>query len=230
MLSPFPPIADYAFVSDCHTGALIAPDGTVDWLCVPRFDSASVFGSLLDREAGQFRFGPFDSSYPAARRYLSGTNVVETTWRTRGGWAIVTDALTMGPAGEPDEASEHTRPPTDSDAEHLLVRTVECTKGSVEMELVCEPVFDYGNIPAKWSKVGDDRHTAVAEGADLTVRLTTDFALGIEGSAVRARHVLNEGERGFCALSWGHKLNAPKDVSEAVSCLNTILHYCVEAI
>src|SRR5215467_8225764 len=57
--SPFPPIADFAFLSDCHTGALVAPDGAIGWLCVPRFDAPSVFGSLLDREAGSFRFGPF---------------------------------------------------------------------------------------------------------------------------------------------------------------------------
>src|SRR5262245_51326988 len=73
--SPFPPIADYAFLSDCHTGALVAPDGAIDWLCVPSFDSPSVFGSLLDREAGFFRFGPFGIAHPTARAYEPGTNV-----------------------------------------------------------------------------------------------------------------------------------------------------------
>ena len=73
--SPFPPIADYAFLSDCHTGALVAPDGAIDWLCVPRFDSPSVFGTLLDRQAGAFRFGPFGINVPTARVYEPGTNI-----------------------------------------------------------------------------------------------------------------------------------------------------------
>ena len=66
--SPFPPIAEFAFLSNCHTGALVAPDGGVGWLCVPRFDSPSVFGTLLDRQAGYFRFAPFDANAPAAAR------------------------------------------------------------------------------------------------------------------------------------------------------------------
>ena len=74
--SPFTPIADYGFLSDCHTGALVAPDGAVDWLCVPRFDSPSVFGSLLDRSAGSFRFAPFGINHPSAREYEPGTNVL----------------------------------------------------------------------------------------------------------------------------------------------------------
>ena len=67
MASPFPPIEHYAFLSDCHTGALIAPDGGVGWLCVPRFDSPSLFATLLDREAGYFRMGPFGINVPTAR-------------------------------------------------------------------------------------------------------------------------------------------------------------------
>jgi GH15 family glucan-1,4-alpha-glucosidase len=66
--SPFTPIAHYGFLSNCHTGALVAPDGTVDWLCMPRFDSPSVFGALLDRGAGGFRFAPFGINVPSDRR------------------------------------------------------------------------------------------------------------------------------------------------------------------
>ncbi|MBA3328682.1 MAG: glycosyl hydrolase family 15, partial [Solirubrobacterales bacterium] len=91
--SPFPPIADYAFLSDCEVTALIAPSGNVEWLCAPRLDSPSVFATLLDRDAGGFRLGPADASVPAARRYLPGTMVLETTWGTTTGWVIVRDAL-----------------------------------------------------------------------------------------------------------------------------------------
>ena len=97
MPSPFPPIADYAFLSNCHTGALVAPDGAIDWLCVPRFDSPSIFGTLLDREAGSFRFGPFGINVPSTRIYEPGTNILNTTWHTPTGWAMVRDALTIGP-------------------------------------------------------------------------------------------------------------------------------------
>ena len=193
-LSPFPPIADYAFLSDCHTAALIAPDGSVDWMCVPSFDSPSVFGALLDREAGSFRFGPFGINVPTARSYDPGTNVVITSWHTPAGWLEVRDALTAGQRSGEDLVTPHTRPPIDVDADHMLVRTIRCIEGSVQVELVCEPAFDYGRTPATWTVLDGDRHRADASGAGVTVRLATDLAVGIEGSWVRADHTLTEGE------------------------------------
>jgi GH15 family glucan-1,4-alpha-glucosidase len=213
--SPFPPIADYAFLSNCHTGALVAPDGAIDWLCVPRFDSPSVFGSLLDREAGSFRFGPFGINHPTTRIYEPGTNVLVTTWKSPSGWILVRDALTIGPRDHEDEITPHTRPPADADADHLLVRTVLCLEGRVEVELVCEPDFDYGRVPAKWTAVDGGHHAADANGAEQTIRLRSDLALGIEGNSVRARHVLGPGDRAYCALSWAEGLAAPQNADEA---------------
>ena len=213
--SPFPPIADYAFLSNCHTGALVAPDGAIDWLCVPRFDSPSVFGTLLDRGAGSFRLGPFGINHPSGVVYEPGTNILLTTWKTPTGWIMVRDALTMGPRRGEDNVTPHTRPPADDDGDHMLVRTVLCLDGRVEVELVCEPVFDYGRVPAEWTLVGDDRHTADATGAGVTIRLQTDMAVGVEGDRVRARHVVEQGDQIYCALSWAEELAAPQDVDEA---------------
>jgi alpha,alpha-trehalase len=215
--SPFPPIAEYAFLSDCHTGALVAPDGAIDWLCVPSFDSPSVFGSLLDRQAGFFRLAPFGINHPTAVAYKPGTNILETTWKTPSGWIVVRDALTMGPREHEDTITPHTRPPADDDADHMLIRTVECLEGNVEVEIVCEPAFDYGREPANWTLVGDDRHAADASGADQTIRLVTDLALGIEENRARARHTLQAGDRAYCALSWEEGGAAPQDVDEATA-------------
>jgi GH15 family glucan-1,4-alpha-glucosidase len=215
MPSPFSPIDGYAFLSDCHTGALVAADGGVDWLCVPRFDSPSVFGALLDREAGVFRLGPFGINVPSARAYEPGTNTLVTTWKTPAGWVEVRDALTMGPRHGEDEITPHTRPPADDDADHLLVRTARCLEGEVEVELVCEPIFDYGRTVADLALVDGGRQVAEASGAGQTLRLATSMELGIEANRVRARHVLRAGEQLWCALSWAEGLAVPADLDEA---------------
>ncbi len=223
--SPFPPIADYAFLSDCHTGALVAPDGSVDWLCTPAFDAPSVFGNLLDRGAGSFRFGPYGINVPTARYYVPGTNVLITTWHTPSGWIRVHDALAMGPRRGHDTVTPHTRPPADDDADHMLVRTVECLDGSVEVELVCEPVFDYGRVTADWSMAEGDGHAADATGADQTLRLSTDMLIGIEGGAARARHILKEGEKTFCAFSWAEGLATPSDAADATARIDATIQF-----
>ena len=156
----------------------------MDWLCVPRFDSPSVFGALLDRGAGGFRFGPFGINVPSDRIYEPGTNSVVTSWKTATGWLVVRDALTMGPRRGPDAVTPHTRPPADQDADHTLVRTASCIAGTVEIDLLCEPAFDYGRVPGKWT-VSDDCHSGEVTGADQTLRLQTDMLLGIEGGRAR---------------------------------------------
>ena len=117
--SPFPPIADYAFLSNCHTGALIAPDGAIDWLCLPSFDSPSVFGTLLDRQAGYFRLGPFGINHPTSRAYEPGSNVLSTTWKTPSGWVAgprraddgPADVRGRGDAAHPAAGGRRRRPP-----------------------------------------------------------------------------------------------------------------------
>ena len=174
-----------------------------------------MFGSLLDREAGTFRFGPYGINVPTQRVYDAGTNVLVTTWKTPSGWVIVRDALTMGPTSGPDTVTPHTRPPTEIDAEHVLVRTAECIDGLVEMELVCEPVFDYGEMPATWTMVDGAGHTADTSGSGVTLRLHTDMSIGTEGGRVRARRALRVGERAYCAMSWAADLAGPDDVDDA---------------
>ena len=151
LASPFPPIGEYAFLSDCETTALVAPSGNVEWLCLPRMDSPSVFGMILDRDAGGFRFGPSDINVPAARRYLPGTMVLETSWGSPGGWIIVRDVLIMGPWRHEEARSKtQRRPPTDYDAAHVLLRMVRCVNGEMQLTLDCEPRFDYGRHSGTW--------------------------------------------------------------------------------
>jgi alpha,alpha-trehalase len=203
--SPFPPIAGYGFLSDCETVALVAPNGGIEWMCLPRADSPSVFGAMLDRTAGSFRLGPKGVTVPAARRYLPGTMVLETSWWTGAGWIIVRDALLIGGWHHQDERSHtHRRTPTDYDADHVLLRTVRCVNGEVEVVLECEPAYDYGRQRATWEYIGADYHEAVARcpEAEVELKLKTDLRLGFEGPRATARHRMKEGEQVYCLLYW----------------------------
>jgi alpha,alpha-trehalase len=216
--SPFPPIADYAFLSDCEVCALVAPTGNVEWMCAPRFDSPSVFGAMLDRDAGMFSLAPAGTAVPAGRRYLPGTNILETTWGTKTGWLIARDLLLVGPWRHDRERSHtHRRSPTDYDAEHVLLRTLRCVNGTVNMHMECDPLSDYGRTPAQWEYSGEgyEECTATFAGSDLRLKLHSDLRLGIEGSTVRARTTMHDGDRGYVALSWGADHDGPKDFEDA---------------
>ncbi len=241
--SIFPPIAQYGFLSDCETCALVAPSGNVEWLCLPRFDSPSVFGALLDRDAGGFRLGPTDVAVPADRRYLPGTMVLETSWGTRGGWIIVRDVLLIGPwHHQADRSTTHRRSPTDYDADHVLLRLVRCVNGEVQVRLDCEPVFDYGRQPPVWEYEGagyneaiatpatatrGEERSAIGDGAStaaMSLKLTTDMRMGFEGPRATARTLMKEGQTLFAALSWSEH-GAPANYAEAYEKLVWTAHH-----
>jgi GH15 family glucan-1,4-alpha-glucosidase len=212
--SRFPRISSYGFLSDCHRGALVAPNGSVEWLCLPCFDSPSVFASILDRSGGFWRVGPPSLEAPVSRRYEPGTNVLETTWMTGSGWIVVRDALTFGDWRKSNNEEPHRRPPADDEAEHVLVRTIECVQGEVDIEVVCQPVFDYGATREEWDELGDEGTSAEISSGKLRMVLTGDLAIGVDGPDARARHRMRTGEKRFSALSWGPDPDPPESVED----------------
>jgi GH15 family glucan-1,4-alpha-glucosidase len=134
MNDPYPPISDYALLSDCHSAALVSRDGSVDWCCFHRFDARPVFARILDwNKGGHFRIAP-KSGYSVSRRYLPGTNILETTFETSTGRLVLTDLLPITKEEAPD--GDH--------AFHQLLRFVRCESGSVEGVFEFKPRFDYG--------------------------------------------------------------------------------------
>ncbi len=200
----FPPIGDYAFLSDCENTLLVAPTGSIEWMCLPRPHDPSLFGTILDRSAGSFRLAPVESAVPAHRQYEPGTMVLATTWQTRSGWLEVHDFLAIGPWYRTGERSPlQRRTPGDFDARHVLVRTARCLHGSVDVILNCEPSFNYGRVDAEWEYSGNSYDRVATTNAEYNhITLSGDMRFGIEGRAVRARHRLVEGESCFVVMSW----------------------------
>jgi len=215
----FPTIGSYGFLSDCHTSALVSYDGAVEWLCIPRFDSASAFGALLDRGAGHFWLRPRGVNVPIGRRYKPGTLVIETTWVTDSGWAVVHDALTIAEWTASD--GKTSRPDTQHESDRSLLRTITCIDGEVELEMECLPRFAYGLEGARWS--GGELGEAVARGGDgAELRLTSDMELAIADGAARGSLHLRENESGFCAVTWGEgELGGPRSSPEALERLDS---------
>ncbi|HEU4739878.1 MAG TPA: glycoside hydrolase family 15 protein [Solirubrobacterales bacterium] len=199
----FPPIGSYGFLSDCHTAALVSFNGSVEWLCCPRFDSPSTFAALLDRGAGQMSLRPKGVIVPISRRYSPGTLVIETTWVTDTGWVVVKDALTIADWAPPE-------------SDRSLLRTMTCIDGEVEMEMECLPRFAYGAEAARWS--GGELGEAVATDTDGNeLLLTSDMELELGDGVARGTVTLREDEAAFCALTWSDgDLGGPRSAPEAL--------------
>jgi GH15 family glucan-1,4-alpha-glucosidase len=196
----FPRIGSYGFISDCETGALLAADGSIEWLCLPRFDSPSIFGALLDRSAGALRFSP-DERVPVARRYEPGTNVIETTWATETGWVIIRDALLISA-----ETSHSGR--NRLEAQHMLVRWAHCPEGNAEIELACDVRPDYGRGSIEWD-LDRELGVAVAEIDGIPLRLQADIDLELRDGQLWGSRRLGTDENAFCALTWSDDTRLP---------------------
>jgi GH15 family glucan-1,4-alpha-glucosidase len=182
-------IEDYALVGDMHSAALIGRDGSADWLCVPRFDSPACFAALLgDEHNGNWLLAPTASRVPGgrqsdtARRYLDGTLILQTQWRTAGGTVRVIDFM----------------PPQDGEAP-VLVRIVEGVEGAVEMECVFRVRFGYGKV-MPWVRRID--HSIVAVAGPDSAWLRTPVKLIGHNMAHEASFTVRAGDRVPFVLTW----------------------------
>jgi GH15 family glucan-1,4-alpha-glucosidase len=182
------PIADHALLSDCHSAALVTVHGSVDWLCFPRFDSPSVFGRLLDDTAGHWSVRPA-GEHTTVRRYLAHTLVLETTFRTPGGILVVTDALAMGAGNRGHTLGER--------APHLLIRSVACVAGAVDVEMSYAPRPEYGLLRPLLSRV--DGGVTARGGAEWLV-LSSPEPMVLQGSTATAWVPMSAGETVAFAL------------------------------
>jgi GH15 family glucan-1,4-alpha-glucosidase len=182
------PIADYALLSDRHSAALVSRDGSIDWLCFPRFDSPSIFGRLLGDEAGHWSIRA-TSATQVTRRYLDRTMVLETTFATPTGTVAITDALAMGDGNRGHELGKG--------APHLLLRSVTCVEGEVEVTVEYVPCPEYGLVHPLFDAV--DGGLIAFGGADVLV-LSSPIALTVDESTVSGRLQLRRGETAGFAL------------------------------
>ena len=191
------PVANYGLLADCNSAALVDRDGSIDWLCLPRYDSDSVFARILDRDAGHWSIRP-RGSYASERRYLPGTLVVETTFTTESGSARLTDAMAFAHGQRGHELGH--------DAPHEVLRSVEGLSGIVELVLELAPRPEYGLVkPLVRLEDGGARTFGVGR---LAVR--SDAPLDVENSTMTAAFEVAAGEGLGFSMCW-----APPELREA---------------
>lgn len=177
------PIADYALLSDRHTAALVSRGGSVDWLCLPRFDSPSVFARLLDARAGHFAVHPTDAAAKVTRCYLDETMVLETSFATATGTLVLQDALATGSQRDPHQLG--------AAAPRMLVRRLTCGGGEVEVDIEFVPRLEYGLVSPLISAAYGG---IVARGGADVLFLSCPVGLAVTDAAATGRILLRAGD------------------------------------
>lgn len=196
---PSAPIAEYALIGDCRGAGLVSRDGSLDWLCLPRFDSPSLFAALLDTEVGgRFRIrpaGPFHSE----RRYLPGTNILETVFHTAGGTVALRDLM---PVASEAEKRTTLRP------DHEVLREVEALAGQVEIEILYEPRPEYGRVRPRLRQRGALGLHSGAAGALCLLRSELPLTVSSGGDSAHGTATLMVGESKYLSFSYSEEAPA----------------------
>jgi GH15 family glucan-1,4-alpha-glucosidase len=152
----YPPIENYGYIADCHSSALVSVSASIDWCCMPRLDSGSCFGRLLDWKKGGYCQIVPSSSYETSRRYLENTLILETTFRTRHGEARLLDCFTMRKGGRHNPHQQ-------------ILRILEGIRGRTEFTLEIVPCFDYGTARAWIRRYKENHYTAIGGNDGLLI-------------------------------------------------------------
>jgi GH15 family glucan-1,4-alpha-glucosidase len=203
------PIADYGLLADCNTAALVASDGSIDWLCFPRFDSPAVFAHLLGEDAGHWSIRP-SGTFTSDRRYVPGTLVVETTFTTDTGSVRITDALVFA-EGQRGHDLGH-------DAPHELVRSAEGIAGEVELSFELAPRTEYGLVRPLIRMEGDGGRTF---GGPNRIAVRAGVPLTLEDVTMKATFTVAAGDTVGFSLRWvpteAHEPPQPTAPADAAS-------------
>jgi GH15 family glucan-1,4-alpha-glucosidase len=190
----YPPIGDYALIGDCRGAGLVSRDGSLDWLCFPRFDSPSVFAALLDTEAGgRFRIRP-TGEFRVERRYLPDTNVLETTFYGPTGSLALRDLVPV--SSEEDKRTSLT-------PEHEVLREIEGITGEIEIEIFYDPRPDYGRVRPQLEQRGEHSLRCEAKGAALILRSELPLKLASNSRSARGVGRIRAGERKYLSFTYG---------------------------
>ncbi|HYY88773.1 MAG TPA: trehalase-like domain-containing protein, partial [Chloroflexota bacterium] len=175
-------IADYALLSDCRSAALISREGSIDWLCVPRFDSGSVFGRLLDAAAGHWSIRPVDHA-EVSRRYLPETMVLETTFRCPSGTLRLVDGMALGEGARRHDLG--------LGSPGVLLRQATCVEGEVALQVEFAPRPEYGIV---YPLLAPTDGGLVARGGSDVLVLSAPMRIEVDRSTARINHTLRAGE------------------------------------
>ena len=190
-------IGDFGLIGDCRSAGLVSRDGSLDWLCFPRFDSPSVFGALLDaRRGGRFRIQP-TGKFQSTRRYLRDTNVLETIFQAAEGSIVVRDLM---PVATEEEKRETLTP------DHEVLREIQGLQGEVEIEVLYEPRPDYARqVPRLEQRGAFGVWCEASRGGALTLRSDVPICITSDGTSARGFARVRAGDRRFLSLTYGEE-------------------------